>query len=79
MANSRKDHRPECRLCGHRHFSSEPHVFAESKEPKKKPVKKVKKKSKSTDVERVQKWRERNREHYNAYQRRYMRKRRAQT
>ncbi len=78
MANSRKDHRPTCKLCGAKHFSHEPHTFTESKkEPKKKPVKKVKKKAKSTDVERVQDWRERNRDHYNAYQRRYMRKRRA--
>jgi hypothetical protein len=105
MANSRKDHRPECRLCGHRHFSHEPHKFEDTdnggkpekqsrpedrpkrtavvqKKPKKKSRKKQNRKKKpaaqSPDVERVQKWREENREHYNRYMRKLMRKKRAE-
>lgn len=89
MANSRKDHRPTCRLCGAKHFSHEPHAFdktveAPKKEPqpkskKKKTVKKSAKKTASTDVARVQDWRERNRDHYNRYMRSYMRKKRAKS
>lgn len=85
MANSRKDHRPTCRLCGAKHFSHEPHAFDEpvktTKSPKKKPVKKAKKKRRVTtsDSERVQRWREENRDKYNEYQRKLMRKRRAKS
>jgi len=71
-----------CRLCEHKHFSTEPHVFDKEPKPDKKPVtkKKAKKKKKAapTDAERVRAWRKKNPKRYNEYQRNYMAKRRAE-
>ena len=73
--------KPECRLCGAKHWSNEPHAFESAAKPK--PARKdssesPKKKSKLSQVERNRRWREKNREKYTASQRELMRARRAE-
>ena len=72
--------KPKCRVCEHKHWSSEPHVFAKEKErdpsPRGTEVPPDKDVGASTQVERNRKWRAANKERYNAYQRKLMRKRR---
>jgi len=75
-----KDRRPKCRLCGHPHWSNEPHVLDDkpAKTRQKKAVKKAKRKSGPADVARVKAWREKNPDKYKKYQRDLMAKRRAE-
>jgi len=70
--------KPRCRLCQSRHLSSEPHAFekvVEAEKPARAVVEKKVLKGPLSQVERNRRWREKNRERYNAYQREYMRRR----
>ena len=81
--------KPKCRVCGHKHWSGEEHVFEETKangtgtsvaEAERGKLDSVRGErgdnagdDRTGQVARNQRWREKNREKYNAYMRRYRR------
>ena len=76
--------KPECRLCGHKHWSNEAHVFKDSEvgsdEAQGATVGAPSREATPPSVletgqaARNRRWREKNREKYNAYMRRYREK-----
>jgi hypothetical protein len=71
--------KPKCRVCEHKHWSHEPHVFEDST-PEARPLPKPASEtegslSKETgQVARNRRYREKHREKYNAYMREYRRR-----
>ena len=83
--------KPKCRVCEHKHWSSEPHVFTEERgKPKtvgerptkavggRRPDKQVRVVTapRTSATQRVYEWRKQNKERYNAYQKEFMRSKR---